>query len=141
MTLEKTIQNMFNNSPILFQERKECLNHLFCVIGNGYEWYNGELIDVNYIKYKNPEDDDYEIVSIYNPDIILKGENIAKQTISSDEYDILKNEFGDFEWYGVHKGYSYLIDYPSNITDDWMNGIIETRKLLLQDRIDYKKCE
>ena len=43
MTLELTIQHLFDTYPTLFKERADCLNHLFCVIGNDYEWENGEL--------------------------------------------------------------------------------------------------
>lgn len=52
MTLELTIQAMFDEYPTLFQDRVDCLNHLFCVIGNGYKWINGELVDIddNYSK-------------------------------------------------------------------------------------------
>ena len=45
MNLELTIQSMFDEYPSLFKERSDCLNQLFCVIGNGYEWVNGELVD------------------------------------------------------------------------------------------------
>ena len=44
MKLEETIQKMYDFYPSLFTERWQCLNHLFCVIGNGYRWENGELI-------------------------------------------------------------------------------------------------
>lgn len=44
MQLELTIQNMFDRYPTLFKERSDCLNHLFCCIGNGYDWENGELV-------------------------------------------------------------------------------------------------
>lgn len=44
MTLEKTIQRMFNESPMLFRNRNECLNYLFFIIGNGYKWIGCELI-------------------------------------------------------------------------------------------------
>lgn len=46
MNIELTIQTMFDNYPTLFKERADCLSHLFCTIGNGYEWYNGELVSV-----------------------------------------------------------------------------------------------
>lgn len=36
---------MFDDYPTLFKDRSDCLNQLFCVIGNGYEWYNGELVE------------------------------------------------------------------------------------------------
>jgi hypothetical protein len=44
VNVELTIQEMFDNYPTLFKERADCLNHLFCVIGNGYKWVNGELV-------------------------------------------------------------------------------------------------
>lgn len=46
MNVEFTIQRMFDNYPTLFKERVDCLDHLFCTIGNGYEWVNGELIAI-----------------------------------------------------------------------------------------------
>lgn len=45
MTLEQTIQDMFDNYPDLFQERWECLDHLFCVLGTEYEWSKGQLLE------------------------------------------------------------------------------------------------
>lgn len=50
MKLELTIQSMFDEYPTLFKERSDCLDHLFCTIGNGYHWKNGELVS---------NDDDY----------------------------------------------------------------------------------
>lgn len=44
MNVELTIQEMFDNYPTLFKERSDCLNQLFCTIGNGYEWFDGELV-------------------------------------------------------------------------------------------------
>lgn len=44
MNVELTIQEMFDKYPTLFKERADCLNHLFCTIGNGYSWIDGELI-------------------------------------------------------------------------------------------------
>lgn len=48
MTVELTIQDMFDDYPTLFKERADCLDHLFCAIGNGYEWVNGELVACGY---------------------------------------------------------------------------------------------
>ena len=44
MNVELTIQNCFDNYPCLFKERADVLDHLFCVIGNDYEWKDGELV-------------------------------------------------------------------------------------------------
>lgn len=45
MTLERTIQSMFDHYPLIFQTRADCLNHLFCVLGSGYYWRDGELVE------------------------------------------------------------------------------------------------
>lgn len=44
MNVELTIQDMFDEYPTLFKERADCLDHLFCAIGNGFEWVDGELV-------------------------------------------------------------------------------------------------
>lgn len=45
MTVADTFWQAFNLYPSLFQTRADVINHLFFVIGNGYRWSNGELID------------------------------------------------------------------------------------------------
>ena len=45
MTLELTMQSMYDAYPALYKERADCLNQLFCVLGNGYGWHGGELVD------------------------------------------------------------------------------------------------
>lgn len=44
MKLEETIQQAFDLYPGLYRRREQVLNHLFCVIGNGYYWTDGELV-------------------------------------------------------------------------------------------------
>ena len=46
MTVELTMQAMYDHFPGLFKERADCLNHLFCTTGNGYDWIDGELVDL-----------------------------------------------------------------------------------------------
>lgn len=48
MKFEQTLQCMLDFSGDLYPTRKHCLNHLFCTIGNGYEWKNGELVSDDY---------------------------------------------------------------------------------------------
>lgn len=57
MTLELTIQAMFDKYPGLFKERSDCLDQLFICIGNGYKWINGELVsnDEAYTKANKKE--------------------------------------------------------------------------------------
>lgn len=57
MTFEATIQAMYDAYPEFFKERADCLNHLFCTLGNGWEWKNGQLVskDNEYKKFKVKE--------------------------------------------------------------------------------------
>lgn len=53
MNLELTIQHMFDEYPSLFVTRKDCLNHLFCVIGNGYSWNEKGELESNHLLEDN----------------------------------------------------------------------------------------
>jgi hypothetical protein len=46
MTLKNNIRESLLYYPSLFANSLEVMNHLFCVIGNGYEWKDGELVEV-----------------------------------------------------------------------------------------------
>lgn len=48
MRAEDTLQFMMDFNGNLFWSHQQCLNHLFCTIGNGYEWENGELVEKDY---------------------------------------------------------------------------------------------
>lgn len=83
MTVETTIQRMFDNYPDLFATRKDCYNHLFCVIGNGYEWKRGQIVECD-DEYDKPEEsiiqeeyDDYASACLA-PMAMQSEENIKK---------------------------------------------------------------
>jgi len=44
-SLDITLLTMIMCYPTLFQNRDEALNHLFVVLGNGYEWEKGILVE------------------------------------------------------------------------------------------------
>lgn len=71
MNLEKTIQACFDYYPELFQRREQVLDQLFCTIGNGYEWVNGELISLEYKEAINSLDEEGKARQYH---IITKGE-------------------------------------------------------------------
>ena len=58
MTVETTLQKMFDRYPLMYSTREECFDHLFCTIGNGYEWKWGQLVD------RDRDDPDYDVVSM-----------------------------------------------------------------------------
>lgn len=44
-SVERTIEDMIARYPSLFQSRTQALHHLFVVLGCGYEWNKGELVE------------------------------------------------------------------------------------------------
>jgi len=50
MNVENTVRTTLLEYPRIFRNSLDVYNHLFCVIGNGYEWINGELVEP-YLKY------------------------------------------------------------------------------------------
>ena len=72
MKPERTIQAMMDMYPSSCTTRQECLNHLFVVIGNGYDWFEGELCslsgpDVKFV-LSDPEDEDSDGDYVYTHD-------------------------------------------------------------------------
>lgn len=43
-SVEETVARQLRNYPGLFENRTQALHHLFCVLGNGYDWVGGELV-------------------------------------------------------------------------------------------------
>lgn len=135
MTLEQTMQCMFDDYPALFRTRRDCLNHLFCVIGNGYEWHNGRLMVVY--------TEDGKTVYCDEPSATPLVDGKAFQH-KPDPYHVKRN----FHWYFhvttptggvIHhdlcKSHSYLWNYPEDIQPDWLAGIEECKTLLRADGI------
>lgn len=155
---------MYDEYPTLFKERADCLNHLFCTIGNGYEWENGELVDgIN-------DDDDYikhlenEMVNgkayqhnMYSlRDDYIANDYIAKKFLRPyDEYFTVENRVREIlrepdnvyhnepdrkkRWSFYLQGYSQferIRNVPDNVKDDWLNGVRECTELLLEDGYD-----
>lgn len=131
------MQFMMDFYPELFPTRKHCLDHLFCVIGNGYEWINGELVDkdgtferrykiVEPIIRATPRNED-----LYNN--ILRAEKNFKEIMGED---YKPNRKYSFEWYPLCKEYSRLYTYPENITDDWLKLLNECKEMLIEDGIE-----
>ena len=45
MTLKNNIRESLLYFPIIYDNALDVLHHMYCVIGNGYEWVNGELVE------------------------------------------------------------------------------------------------
>lgn len=129
MKVEDTIQYLYDNHPSLFQERWQCLNHLFCVIGNGYEWENGELVTkcANTKKYK--------------PKLNHEGRAVQRK-VEDQTMGGLKEV--NISFYPIYDGHSFLTNPPEDIKDDWREALEETKILVLTYPVrdaEYVKAE
>lgn len=134
MRAEDQLQYMADFYPELFPTRKHALNFLFCVIGNGYDWIDGELVD-NDSKYEKR----YKLI-----EPIKKAEfpNEKNWLNMNKFYNELNKEEGkklpckyDFKWYQLSKDFSNLYNYPNDIKDDWKEILEECKTLLMGDGI------
>lgn len=135
MTVETTIQRMFDRYPDLFSDRKECLNHLFCVIGNGYKWKRGQIVECGADEEIEPfiieaENRDYAAQAAEHTVAKQSEENIKKW----NERKALYPHCYKFEWYPLCE-YSLINNIPDDAKPDWKAAADECRKLLEKDGI------
>ena len=133
MRAEDTLQFMMDFQSDLFYSRQKCLDHLFCTIGNGYDWVDGELIEnsrdtkvllsrwqlVKPIEHAEPTENVVEIGRIQEDGWKRRGIEAPK-------------------WYPLSKKYSYLYNYPNDIKSDWKKLLEECKQMLIDDGIDVE---
>ena len=135
MRAEDTLQYMADFYPELFPTRKHALNQLFCVLGNGYEWINGELVD---------DDNEYEKRYKLRKQIKRAEFPNEESWYQQNKFyrDLYKGEENkipwkyDFEWYPLAKDFAKLYNYPDDIKTDWKELLEECKALLIADGIE-----
>ena len=160
MKPERTIQYCYDRYPKLFPTRQRVLDHLFCVIGNGYSWYKGEVVSDNELFIWDNELERYIIDPDYTideePDIIstppkTEEENakdmkewrmslaelrhrVHPETSIEEHYKDLENNF--HKWYPLSKNYSLIYTVPDDVTPEWKALVEECKELLRKDGIE-----
>jgi len=127
MKAEETIQSMYDHYPSLYQTRQECLNHLFCVLGNGYYWKDGELIDYD-------ETEPINLLINGKAHQYNENNNIYKKCKSTIN-EMSKNNFKRF-WYPIYNN-AYINNIPSNIKTDWLELVNECKQMLIEDGVKW----
>jgi hypothetical protein len=132
MRAEDTLQFMMDFNGNLFWSRQQCLDHLFCTIGNGYEWENGELVEKDY--------DTKQMLSrwqLIEPVKHAEPRQLAVELNEIREEIQRRRGFKEIpKWYPLSKEYSYLYNYPDNIKSDWLALIKECKQMLIADGIE-----
>lgn len=138
MRAEEQLQFMMDFHGDLFWNRQKCLDHLFCSIGNGYKWVDGELIDPNDTdllerwQLKTP-------VEKAEPCYLVKtvGETVERMYEDRNKRQIENGKSLVYhKWYPLSKEYSKLYNYPDNIKPDWLALIEECKQMLIADGIE-----
>lgn len=145
MTVETTVQEMFDKYPILFSTREECFDHLFCTIGNGYVWkwgqliYIGDIEDFDEEEAKKWNDDDY---AVEHPRASQSEKNLEDRRKHDELYvkHGLIKKVGEHTWYPLCKRYSRLFTIPADAREDWKAAVEECKKMLEKDGVDWKNC-
>lgn len=160
MKPECTIQHYYDHFPQLFPTRQRVLNHLFCVAGNGYSWYKGEVVSDNelFIWDNNLEryviDPDYKIDD--EPDVVstphkteeedMKDRaewrmslaelrhSVCPETSIEEHYKDLENNF--HKWYPLCKYGSLICNVPDDVTPEWEALVEECKAMMRKDGIE-----
>ena len=147
MTVETTVQEMFDKYPLMYSTREECFDHLFCTIGNGYEWKWGQLV---YHDRGNPDYDEEAEKELNEKDYesehlraVQSESNLEKKRQHDKLWEragIMKPG-GKHDWYPLSRKYSRLFTIPDDARDDWKSAVEECKKMLEEDGIDWQSAE
>ena len=131
MRAEDTLQFMMDFQGDLFYSRQKCLDQLFCTIGNGYSWVDGELVEDSL--------DTKTLLSRWKLVTPIERAEPTKSVIEVGgirESMFKRRNLDNPKWYPLSKKYSYLYNYPDNIKPDWKALIEECKQMLIDDGID-----
>lgn len=99
MNVELTMQHMYDTYPGLFKERADCLDHLFCGIGNGYDWVDGELVyyDLSEDEIKTLETNLVDGKAFQHNKLSLRAESrmYERERIANGWYEEYKERYPD----------------------------------------------
>ena len=131
MRAEDTLQFMMDFQGSLFHSRQKCLDQLFCTIGNGYSWVDGELVE-----------DSRDTKTLLSRWKLAAPIEHAEPTWGVSELgkmkeDILKRRGIEAQkWYPLSKEYSYLYNYPDDIKPDWKALLEECKQMRIDDGVE-----
>lgn len=135
ISVENTIKFCEQNYSDLYPNRKAIIDHLFFVIGNGYDWLDGCLVNTSPHDHlerparREENKDLYEAVDEVK--VLLKSAD--KDYISFDEEHRMHWEADIHRFYPVSKDFSNICQVPDDVKPDWLELAYEAA-LLLRDK-------
>ena len=135
---------MYDGYPRLFPTRQNALNHLFCVIGNGYEWVNGELVYEDDVPYDEEDSDIISKSPMTDEEFESYKKNWIEETVElkcSINPNVTREEAlkvtleNCHKWYPISKEFSHICNLPDDITPEWKALAEECKEMLKKDGI------
>lgn len=139
-SVDSFIRTQILTFPLLFPNRTAVLEHLFCVIGNGYEWSKDGTIVSNDPHEKELWDKEDELTRI-EEDLEAYGEVIqeALRPVMMEDYraeletieqvDQRVKEAPPIVNIYPQSDYALLMNVPENVTPEWRAAADEAREL------------
>ena len=121
--------------PDLFPTRQHCLNHLFCTVGNGYEWKDGELVCEDFLSKRYEMKEEIVYAKSWHENLFETRRRIELDLARLDK-NYKPNPKYFHNWYPLYREYAYLYNYPSNIKPDWLKILNECKQMLIADGIE-----
>jgi hypothetical protein len=139
MTVEQELYNSLLMYPSIFPNRWSAYHHWFCVLGNGYEWVDGDLCYPDIKKYTitdavkkhfklHLEDEsqfDYKSLLVHN---ISRCKQAILDSLNTEQRMRDFTQKVDFI-YPLGKG-TKLSNLPDDIKPDWEEAVMLFRKWL-----------
>lgn len=162
-TFKQTLKHGLLKYPTIFPNPVNVLEHMFCVIGNGYEWKNGELVDrcseVDFdnltMKYPEERELDPEIERIHasvenktGNKLKDKARLVQMKWIADNIDAVLEANptnvyfgnapHGHYFTKGICLAYAKAFHFPDNIKKDWAEALYEfCQYWLVQLNVEY----
>ena len=132
MTVETTLQRMFDFYPDLYSNRQECFNQLFCTVGNGYMWRDGQIVTC---EGEDISDSELDYSKQFHVRAHQSKKNIEKRRAYLDM--LVKRGIAKpgHHWYPLSKKYSLLFSVPDDVKPDWKAAVEECKQMLREDGI------
>ena len=161
MTLEKAIRTLIWKHPDHIPNRAHALDLMFCVLGTGMEWRDGEIVDAiedNYLNKKKSKP--YHSV---RSELRKMRKRLGRTWLNSWSHEYVREEVRahNAKVREVHKhideacrdttlacfcplsgpgGCSHLEQVPDDVRPDWLGGVIETLVLIENTDPAVEKC-
>ena len=135
MKAENALQFMMDFWGDRFWNRQKCLDYLFCTVGTGYEWRDGELFhkdyDMRLERWNLCRDIEHA-----EPCRMVEAAAEAREGVLRSLAKMRGRNPDEDKWYPISKEYSYICNYPENIKPDWLKLINECKQMLKADGIE-----